>query len=363
MAPPSNRYAADYGQTYDSYGEVTSGFHELFVGQRLANNEWNVVDLMHNEEKHKVTIKVLNLNETEYEASRSIPHAVKFSVGSVHTGGMNFIQLTSPKESLAKKSIDGCFRNAVYNGKNVIDGALVTLVNAKRTACPLQAFFTLTDFPFRKSFVSYNFTGSQVKVSFAFKTKQGDQVLFNARSSVIPKIHIAIDKVGRVLGQLGDKNLSSVVSGTHDGYWHSVEFSWSSIPRLMLKVDGKTASMDTTNRFPSVVSVEKFFFGEEFQGCMTDFVVSGRKLIPSDFDKYGPSAMWEPTFGSCAQNEFCVPNPCLHGGKCMELPGKGVLQDTFQCNCTNTGYSGSVCNKRKSQSYYLLYFIRQENCF
>lgn len=338
------RYAADYGQTYDSYGEVASGFHEMFVGQRLANNEWHVVDLIHNEEKHKVTIKISNLNETEYETSRKIQqYDVKFSVEHVHTGGMKFIELTSPKESLAKKGIDGCFRNAVYNGKSVIDGAHVTLINAKRAACPLQAFFTLTDFAFRTSFLSYNFTGSQVKVSFVFKTRQVDQVLFDARSSVIPKINIAINKVGRVFGQFGDKNLSSEVSGTHDGYWHSVEFSWSSVPRLMLKVDGKTASMETGIRFPSVDSVEKFFFGKEFQGCMADFVVNGKKLVPSDFDKYG--SKWEPTFGNCAQNEFCVPNPCLHGGKCKELPGKDVLQDTFQCNCTNTGYSGSVCNK------------------
>ena len=345
------RYAADYGLKYDSYGEVTSGFHELFIGQRLADNQWHNIDLIHNTEKHKVTIKVDNLKETEYDVSRTIPQRdVAFSLEYVHTGGMKFVGKTSTKESLAQKGIDGCFRKTKYNGKSVIDGAHVTLINAKNTVCPLQSFFNLVDFPFKQSFLSYNYTGSNMAVSFAFKTRQVNQIVFETGHNILPDIKIRINQAGRVFAQFGNSNLSSEVSGANDGYWHRTNFLWSSLPpyKMALTVDGKTASMGMKNGFPSVDFVEKIFFGKEFQGCLADLVVSGKKLVPSDFDKYGPSAKWEPTFGNCAQVEFCVPNPCLHGGKCKEISStKELSHGSFECDCSNTGYHGSVCNKRK----------------
>ena len=345
------RYAADFGLKYDSYGKVTSGFHELYVGQRLADNEWHNIVLIHNEEKHKVTIKVDNLKEVEFNTMRTIPQRnVELSIEYVHTGGMKFIDQVSSKESAAQRGIDGCFRNTSYNGKSVLDGAHVTLINAKNEACPLQSFFNLVDFPRKGSYVSYNYTGSKMTASFAFKTKQPNQVLFETEEASLPLIAIKIDKDGRVFTSSKGANLSSEVSRTHDGYWHNVAFSWSSNPpyKMILTVDGKASSMDMKSGFPSIDFVAKFFFGREFQGCMTNIVVSEKKLVSLDFDLYGPSAKWKPTFGKCAQTEFCIPNPCLHGGKCKEIfASKDFARGSFECNCTKTGYSGNVCSKRE----------------
>ena len=336
---------------YDSYGQVVSGFHELYVGLRLADNEWHTINLIHNEEKHKVTIKIDGLKQEEYKAMRTIPqNDVEFSLEYVHTGGMKFVGTTSVKESLSQRGIDGCFRKATYNGKSVIEGAHVTLINANNSVCPLQSFFNLVDFPFKQSYVSYNYTGSQMVVSFNFKTRQVNQVLFETGHNALPDVQIKLDKAGKVLLQFGKSSLPSEVSGAHDGYWHSVKFLWSSVPpyKMILQVDQNTVSKDMTNGFPSIDFIEKIHFGKEFQGCMSDIVVSGRKLVHSDFDKYGPSAQWKPTFGNCVQFDLCVPNPCLHGGKCKEVYDvKGLSRGSFECNCSNTGYAGSVCNKRK----------------
>ncbi len=42
-----------------------------------------------------------------------------------------------------------------------------------------------------------------------------------------------------------------------------------------------------------------------------------------------------------ADVDDCSPNPCQHGGICMD----GV--DSFTCNCDGTGYDGSNCGASK----------------
>lgn len=352
------RYAADFGMKYDSYGEAVSGFHELFVGQMLGDSEWHNVVLTHNEEKHRISIKVDNLKEVEFEAYRTIPQRdVKLSLEYVHTGGMKFIERISHKESLAGKGISGCIRNTTYNGRSVIDGDHVTLIDAKNEACPLKSFTNLIDFPVNSSYLSYNYTGKQLLLSFAFRTNVRNQLLFETGSGSLHDLKIRTDTNGRVMAQSGNTNLSSEVTGTHSGIWHDVELSWSSSSpfTMVLKVDGKVSSMVMKQGFPSIVAVEKFFFGKEFQGCMANIEVNGKTISQVQFDKYGPSAKWEPTFGSCAQTEFCIPNPCLNGGKCKGVYGlKEFPRGTYECDCANTGYNGSACNKRMSFILYLI---------
>ena len=345
------RYAANFGQIYDSYEEIASGFHELFVGQNLADSEWHNVVLIHNEKEEKISIKVDNLKDVEFEATRTLaPKSVKLSIEYVQTGGMKFVEGVSSMESLSQRGISGCFRKTTYNGKSVIQGSQVTLVNAKSGACQLKSFSNLIDFPLRNSYVSYNYTNGPMLVSFSFKTSQHSQLLFETESKALPDLKLRIAEDGRLVSASGKTRLYSLVGGTQDGYWHDVEFSWSSTPpfKMMLKVDGNASSMDMPKGFPSTAAVEKIFFGKDFQGCMRSIEVSGKQLASLDFDLHGPSAKWKPTFGMCAQIEFCTPNPCLNGGKCKEVYGlKDYPRGTFECDCTNTGYSGSVCNKRK----------------
>eukprot|EP00795_Rhopilema_esculentum_P014487 gene14487-5549_t len=340
------RYAADFGKTYDSYGEVSSGFHELFVGQGLADNEWHNVVLIHNEEKQKVYISIDNLKESEYNATRTLaPGTAKFTIEYIHIGGMKFHDTISVKESLTRRGLKACFTNSSINDRSVLDGDHVTLVKAVRGSCPFVRHFNSVDFPMNGSYVSYNFTSSEMSVEFSFRTILTNQKLFytSQKSALSQFIDVDIDAEGKVTMTYGNFALKSSSLGLNDGFWHEVKLSFSSSLMLELTVDRQVASV----RAKQALKIkDKVFFGPNYAGCMKNIMVNGKKLVISDFDKYEAKSVanlkgsLRPTFGRCSLNELCVPNPCLHGGKCQQK-----TEVLFSCNCANTGYSGSVCNK------------------
>lgn len=43
------------------------------------------------------------------------------------------------------------------------------------------------------------------------------------------------------------------------------------------------------------------------------------------------------------RNDVCNPNPCLHGGSCIQIS----QQPGYKCRCEGTGYFGLRCNRGK----------------
>ncbi|KAF2881105.1 hypothetical protein ILUMI_25071 [Ignelater luminosus] len=41
------------------------------------------------------------------------------------------------------------------------------------------------------------------------------------------------------------------------------------------------------------------------------------------------------------RSDICVPNPCLHGGSCLQIS----QQPGYRCRCEGTGYFGARCNR------------------
>jgi len=43
-------------------------------------------------------------------------------------------------------------------------------------------------------------------------------------------------------------------------------------------------------------------------------------------------------FDSCQMIDRCSPNPCEHGGNCVQS------SQEFECDCQETGYTGATCH-------------------
>ena len=71
---------------------------------------------------------------------------------------------------------------------------------------------------------------------------------------------------------------------------------------------------------------------------------------------------------------ICLPQPCLHGGKCRHFPkGKAGIahhkkekrkMSGFTCNCTGTGYTGDICQtKERSAKSFTINWVVPSNPF
>ena len=296
-------------------------------------------------EKHRVYLLLDEHRETKVEATRTMPPgSSELSIEYVHTGGMKYSGRLSKIESLSQKGIQGCFRKTFVNGKSVITGSSVTLIkDAREENCNLKPYFNSIDFPINSSYVSYNFTGEDLMLSFGIKANLPNQPLISYVSQdKSTLVSMNIEKDGRVSATAGGRTVFSDSVTVHDSHFHEFTLSMSSVApfKMELTVDKHKSSVNLPRS--ALVKGKRIYFGKGFIGCMMNIMVGSSKLLKTDFDKYGPSNKMKPLFGSCSLRELCVPNPCLHGGKCTQIV------NSFKCDCTTAaGYKGSVCNKRK----------------
>ncbi|NXO01699.1 CRUM1 protein, partial [Rhinopomastus cyanomelas] len=69
-----------------------------------------------------------------------------------------------------------------------------------------------------------------------------------------------------------------------------------------------------------------------FVGCLEDFEVDAAALLPRDLP-VGNSSLVKP---GCERTEWCLSQPCSHGGLCVDLWA------TFRCDCSRP-YGGPAC--------------------
>ena len=349
----SSRYAADFGKSFDSYAEWTSGYHELFLRENLADGNWHKIILRHTSDTVYLTVDTAS---SLTNVSRTIPHGSKeFAVEYVHTGGMKGIKMVSLQESLSQRGIKGCFRNTTMNSISLIDGKDVTLVAAKRAECVSIAHAPM-DFPALASYVSFNYTGAYLQIKFGFKTRIVNQSLILYTTGKDSLLTMDLQAAGNIAVQVGGKTIVSPVSGLHNGFWHQLQLSVSDTSPygVDLTVDGQKTSSKLDNSYLN--HGRKVLIGKGYVGCLKDLTINQTAVVAKYVDEYAPNYKLSAEFGRCNLQEYCVPNPCLHGGKCMQTA------NSFSCDCANTGYTGSTCSECESHSTFIfiiifLYFI------
>ncbi|NXY67635.1 CRUM1 protein, partial [Glareola pratincola] len=70
-----------------------------------------------------------------------------------------------------------------------------------------------------------------------------------------------------------------------------------------------------------------------FVGCLEDFQVDAEAVLPVDL----PTDESSPVKRGCDRTEWCLSQPCFHGGLCVDL------WTTFRCDCSRP-YGGPACS-------------------
>ena len=333
------RYAAEFGNGVVNTDRQVKGYHEMYVGQDLADNQWHTVKVTQNTQD--ITVIIDGKRQPKYFAFRRAPPApTDFSVDEVYVGGLYSYVGVTEERSLAQEGNAMCIRSAFMNGINLIDKSRSR--NNVASFCQAVNYYPVF-FPNQVSHLSYkNYNGKSLKLKLDFRTVIAEQIIANYTNSHTRVMDLQIDREGRlVLGVTVENTGSRLVVKTgkpnfHDGEWHTVEFFITNrAPSYDAEfvVDG----VKRRSKFnqPFVFDRGPLHFGFGFTGCMKNFFLNDQALDYSKLQKVSV------LMGKCNLKDFCTPNPCMNGGKCNQT-------DTiFRCDCRHIPYKGSACSHCK----------------
>ncbi|NXT25747.1 CRUM1 protein, partial [Syrrhaptes paradoxus] len=137
-----------------------------------------------------------------------------------------------------------------------------------------------------------------------------------------------------------------------DGQWHKAEVVLHSSVQLKLWHDSCDAGVclqsfplpNGTAAIPRAL-LNMYIGGAEdpmannthsqqgFVGCLEDVQVDGEAVLPVDL----PAGESSPVKRGCDRTEWCLSQPCFHGGLCVDLWA------TFRCDCSRP-YGGATCS-------------------
>ncbi|KAF2981482.1 hypothetical protein EK904_009603 [Melospiza melodia maxima] len=137
-----------------------------------------------------------------------------------------------------------------------------------------------------------------------------------------------------------------------DGQWHKVEVVVHSTVQLKLWHGSCEAGLclQSSPVPPSTAVIPQAFLNlyiggaegpmanntgsqQGFVGCLEDLQVDAEAVLPADLPLGEPS----PARPGCDRTEWCLSQPCFHGGLCVDLWA------TFRCDCARP-YGGPACS-------------------
>eukprot|EP00794_Sanderia_malayensis_P003719 gene3719-4239_t len=331
------RYAAEFGNGVINIDKQITGYHQMYVGQDLADNQWHSVKVTQNVQD--ITIIIDGKREPKWYGFRRAPPApTDFSVEEVFIGGLYSYVGVSEEESVSQEGTAACFRSATMNGIDLLQGTAAR-VNVL-SYCPTVNYYPVF-FPSRVSHMGVkDYISPRLKLKFDFRTVVSEQTVANYTNSFMKVLRLAVNREGRlVLGVTVENSGSHLVMKTakqkfHDGKWHSVEFFISNNPpdyEAEFTVDGVKRRSKLKNKY--IFDKGPLHFGHGFTGCMKNLVLNDRVV---DYTKLQKVAVM---LGKCNLKDYCTPNPCINGGKCNQT------DTNFRCDCRHTPYTGSCCNQ------------------
>ena len=341
----SHRYAGEFGKGVKNVKRQVVGYHEMFVGDDLADNRWHKVEIT--QVVRDITIVIDGRKEPKYFNFRKMPPVpTDFSVEKVYVGGMYSFTGITEKQSMAKEGLNGCIRGAKMNGIDLLSGSNQYYTPGILRYCPTVNYYPIF-FPNSVSHLSQrDYKSSDFRVKLDFRTNILQQVMVNYTYQNA-RFQLGLTRKGKVYTSVdingNPSRIETAKKDFNDGQWHTLEYYLSNkAPSYEVEfiVDGVKRKSRLGGEYKFNGGPLNFGFG--YTGCMKNLVLNKRNV---DYTRLENIATM---FGKCNLKDFCTPNPCLHGGKCNQT------DSNFLCECRHTPYTGSCCTECK---YIFNYFL------
>ncbi|KXJ17705.1 contactin-associated protein-like 4 [Exaiptasia diaphana] len=348
------RYTANLGTIGNN-----SGYHEIFYGENLADNEWHQIDL------YRAGKNILMFLDNQRKTSKANGSYATLEIDDdVYIAGVSQAAFKRAQTLYNRKepfiNFEGCLDHILLNRWKLAEltkhgDSNITIHGNVSIGCPSNDYSPIT-FKHSQSHVivtTSTYTNS-LSFSFKFRTYETDGLLATHISKGLKGADVRL--------WLIDSRIKLEVSFLHrftqlalnagdalnDGLWHSVSVFVSG-STILLELDGKEHHHGVEPARSFTNSLQVMFGGSASDtvglvGCINDIFVQRVKINASQHTTS------DVLFNKCIPNDRCFPNPCHNGGRCTQR------QAEFTCDCSRTNHTGPRCyqpitNKESCQDW------------
>eukprot|EP00795_Rhopilema_esculentum_P001530 gene1530-15976_t len=340
-------YSADLGSIG---GE--SGYHQVIVGDNVADNTWHDVVII--QEGKKVTVKLDEETKSMVAPGQfdRLDLDIMFYVGGIDRAE----QKRHLDEWLPDtKNFKGCLSNVKFRSRDILHSARFKLLNTK----------IFGEVSFQCHSISYSplsFTRSSSKILLQ-REKETDETVLAARvrtfeangiiaTMATTKGHVTLAIIGgkaflnitfnQLIGP--EKKISVSLGKLDNGDWHDIEITiMEKKNSAKLQVGGQTKVYNFQRHFELLKELGPFtktvrlggptISHPGFVGCLQNIRLDGVNVT---WDSLRPAQMNEIS-NSCIPKDLCFPSPCLNSGSCSQDHGQ------FYCKCPKSLFKGKLC--------------------
>ena len=339
---------------------------KLTVGSLLDDGTWHSVEVRQNKREWNLTVDHVTMFNFTHGRLERINFDQSIQIGGVDT-------LSRPGIQTAK-NFSGCLERVLVNSMDLIKDAKEKIAPARFTmygsvgySCAHSFARRPVSFPTAASYL--NFEGPQGKTDGAeaqFQFRSYNEYGLLMQITFLKgegRIILRFDRSGKIMlesrirdPKMRDEKIvmqQTISSLEHpegiftDGVWHSLYLSWPQSGTGFFDIDEQRIFINAEFDMAEVTGYKigggvREEYG--FLGCMRDIQVGSRLISDISTLANNPQENNGVLIDACEMQDRCNPDPCEHGSRCYQD------WDTFFCDCTGTGYKGSVCHLSQ---YYL----------
>lgn len=325
-------------------GGSKPGTHDVIIADDLGDGEWHQIDITRTRNRVEIIVDITRKKVSESpRVFKNITVArLHLSIKDNHSNTPRSSPL--PQESLSGSAFKGCMEDVSYNKHNIFQAI-------KEKSKDVQTFGHLSPKCADDGIKIYEpaslskptshikiatANGQNTNLKFKFRTFDHTGVVAQYAFGSSAKDVLFLELIrGKLLFN------NAVISRNYrtytDGLWHNIQLNITS-KGLAFRIDDEVAqTFLNSSKLKTLLQNPMLRIGSSrndkpsFKGCVKKIELNGVDVdIASNMSR-------NVDLERCYLTDLCFRNPCLHQGVCMQH------NNVVQCDCTNTGYSGSHC--------------------